>query len=185
MTTMAVMPRATDNWTVDDLAQLPDDDGLRYELIDGTLIVSPAPIPLHQRAVRRLTRVLEESCPPNLEVFFAPLDWQPDERNSLEPDLLVVANEDVGDTRITSPLKLAVEVLSASSRLRDTTLKYAKYAEGGVASYWIVDPATPSIVAYDLHDGRYVEVANGTGDDKVTLERPFPVTVTPHDLVTR
>lgn len=132
MTTMAVMPRATDDWTVDDLAQLPDDDGLRYELIDGTLIVSPSPRPIHQRASRRLMLVLEAACPPHMEVFYAPLDWQPDRRNSLEPDLLVVAKEDIGEENITAPLQLAVEILSPSSRLRDTQLKYAKYEEGGV-----------------------------------------------------
>ncbi|WP_166346997.1 Uma2 family endonuclease [Phytoactinopolyspora limicola] len=183
MTTMAVMPRATDDWTVDDLTQLPEDDGLRYELIDGTLIVSPAPNFTHQRVARRLTLLLEEACPPHLEVFFAPLDWQPDRRNSLEPDLLVVAKDDLGDGPITAPLRLAVEVLSPSSRLRDTKLKYAKYAEGGVASYWIVDPAEPSLVAYDLHDGQYVEVARGASHDAVTLNRPYPVTVTPSSLV--
>ncbi|WP_216852801.1 Uma2 family endonuclease [Phytoactinopolyspora halotolerans] len=182
---MAVMPRATDDWTVDDLAQLPEDDGLRYELIDGTLIVSPAPRPIHQRACARLSFLLQASCPPDLEVFFAPLDWQPDNRNSLEPDLLVVAGEDVGEENISAPLKLAVEILSPSSRLRDTTLKYAKYAEGGVESYWIVDPGVPSIVAYDLRDGTYVQAASGTGSDDVLLKRPHPVTVTPSDLVTR
>lgn len=185
MTTMAVMPRATDDWTVDDLAQLPDDDGLRYELIDGTLIVSPSPRPIHQRANARLFVLLQASCPEHLEVFFAPLDWQPDRRTSVEPDLLVVAKDDVGEENIIAPLKLAVEILSPSSRLRDTRLKYAKYEEGGVLSYWIVDPAEPSIVAYELHDGRYVEVAGGSGDDEVSLDHPYPVTVTPSSLVSR
>jgi Uma2 family endonuclease len=73
--------------------------------------------------------------------------------------------------------------MSASSRLRDTTLKFAKYAEGGVASYWIVDPSGPSIVAYERVDDAYVEVARGSGDDAVTLARPYSVTVTPADLV--
>lgn len=77
-----------------------------------------------------------------------------------------------------------MEILSRSSRLRDTTLKHAKYAEGGVASYWIVDPDTPSIVAYRLQDGAYVEVARGAGDDRVVLDHPYPVTVVPFALVT-
>ncbi|WP_162449757.1 Uma2 family endonuclease [Phytoactinopolyspora mesophila] len=182
MTLMAVMPRATDDWTVDDLTQLPD-DGLRYELVDGMLLVSPAPTPIHQRAVRQLTLALEAACPSHLEVFFAPLDWQPDQRNSLEPDLLVVAKKDIGEKLITAPLRLAVEVMSASSRLRDTTLKFAKYAEGGVESYWIVDPSKPSIVAYDLRDGEYVQVGYGDRDTSVALANPFPVTVVPASLV--
>lgn len=182
MTSMPVMPRVTDDWTVDDLAQLPD-DGLRYELVDGMLLVSPAPRPAHQRASARLFLLLAAACPAHLEVFYAPLDWQPDRRSSLEPDLLVVAKDDIGVENITAPLELAVEVLSPSSRLRDTTLKHAKYAEGGIASYWIVDPAAPSIVAYRLTEGRYVEVARGQGDRAVRLEHPYPVVVTPGDLV--
>lgn len=183
MTTMSVMPRATDDWTVEDLSQLPD-DGLRYELVDGMLLVSPAPRPLHQRASARLHLILAAACPAHLEVFYAPLDWQPDRRNSLEPDLLVVAKDDIGEANITAPLALAVEILSPSSRLRDTTLKHAKYAEGGIESYWIVDPAEPSVVAYDLEQGRYVEAARGDRGTPVRLERPYPVVVTPADLVT-
>lgn len=182
MTTVPVMPRATDDWTVDDLAQLPD-DGLRYELVDGTLIVSPAPRPIHQRVVFRLGRVLDDYCPPDLEVFVAPLDWKPDRRNCLDPDVLVVAKDDIGEEYISRPLKLAVEVMSASSRLRDTTLKFAKYAEGGVESYWIVDPSGPSIVAYELIEDAFVEVARGSGHEAVSLVRPYSVTVTPSDLV--
>lgn len=184
MTTMQEMPRVVEAWTVDDLDGLPEDDGLRYELIDGALVVSPSPRPKHQRVSRELFLVLHGACPPGLELFFAPLDWQPDQWNSLEPDLLVVAKDDVVEGPLTRPLRLAVEILSPSSRLRDTKLKYAKYAEGGVASYWIVDPdGGPSIVAYDLVDGEYVEVARGSGDDEVRLERPYPVTVRPAGLL--
>lgn len=60
MTVMAVMPRATDDWTVDDLEQLPD-DGLQYELLDGILLVSPAPIPPANSA---MTAVNIVSSPP-------------------------------------------------------------------------------------------------------------------------
>ena len=42
--------RVRGEWTVDLLEQLPD-DGLRYEILDGILIVSPSPIPIHQRAI--------------------------------------------------------------------------------------------------------------------------------------
>jgi Uma2 family endonuclease len=183
MTTMPVMPRVSDDWTVDDLESLPEGDGLRYELVDGMLLVSPSPNVPHQRASRQLLRLLDAACPDHLEVFHAPLDWQPDRRNSFEPDVLVVAKADLTDRVITAPLALAVEILSPSSRLRDTMLKFVKYAAGGIASYWIVDPDEPSIVAYDLVDGAYVEVARATGEQTVTLERPYPVTVTPAALV--
>jgi Uma2 family endonuclease len=79
----------TDGWTVDDLAAFPD-DSLRYEIIDGVLLVSPSPALPHQRAITRLNQVLAVACPTDLEVFVAPLDWQPAVNRSFEPDLLVV-----------------------------------------------------------------------------------------------
>jgi Uma2 family endonuclease len=95
-----VAPRAGEEWTVDMLELLPA-DGLRYELIDGILIVSPVPVPKHQRAIGRLYRIFGDNCLDDHEVFFAPLDWQPDMRTSLEPDVLVVAKDRIGEKNIT------------------------------------------------------------------------------------
>lgn len=46
-----------------------------------------------------------------------------------------------------------LEVLSPSTRLKDLRLKHAVYEESGVASYWVVDPAAPSLRGYELTDG--------------------------------
>jgi len=178
---MTVMPRQSYDWTVDDLESLPD-DGLQYELLDGLLLVSPAPIPVHQRAVRNLLLLLHSACPPHLEVFFAPLDWQPDDRTSLQPDLLVVAKDRIGPKRINANLALAVEVLSPSTRRKDMVLKRSKYEDVGVPSYWIVDPDAPSFVAYDLVDGAYVEVARADGDKGADVVSPFALCVVPSGL---
>ncbi|HKA05225.1 MAG TPA: hypothetical protein VKD67_12890, partial [Acidimicrobiales bacterium] len=56
-----------DGWTVDDLYQLPD-IGVRYELFDGSLLVSPSPILRHARATNRLRRLLERQAPDDVEV---------------------------------------------------------------------------------------------------------------------
>lgn len=182
MGVMTVMPRTGEEWTVDDLDQLPD-DGLQYELLDGLLLVTPAPVPVHQRAIGNLYLLLRAACPPGFEVFPAPLDWRPDLRTSLQPDLLVVRNEDVGAKNVTAPLVLAVEVLSPSTRRKDLLLKRSKYEDSGVASYWVVDPAAPSILALDLEQGRYVTVAETTGEEPAALQRPFALEVAPADLV--
>src|SRR6185312_12513444 len=63
--------------SVADLEAFPD-DGHRYELIDGVLVVTPAPVPLHQRAVLRLAMILEEATPPGHELFVAPLAVHPE-----------------------------------------------------------------------------------------------------------
>ena len=185
MTFMAVMPRDSREWTVADLALLPD-DGLQYELLDGVLLVSPAPVPLHQRAVTRVWSLLNDSCPPaGLEAFVAPLDWQPDLRTSLQPDVLVVRDEDVERTNIRKPLVLAVEVLSSSTRRKDQVSKRSKYEDCGVSSYWIVDPDEPSVLVLDLVDGHYVETGRAAGSAELRVERPFPLVITPSALVDR
>ncbi len=84
---MTVMPRDHE-WTVADVANTPD-DGLRYELVDGVRLVSSAPRNLHQIVLGELNDVLRAACPAGVRVMFAPTDYQPTLRRSLQPDLLV------------------------------------------------------------------------------------------------
>ena len=174
--------RVDGEWTVDLLQTLPD-DGLRYEIIDGTLIVSPSPVPRHQRAILRLALLLTAACPPDHEVFIAPLDWQPDRRTSLGPDLLVVRKDRIGETNITQTPTLVVEVLSPGTARIDRRLKFSRYAEGGIEQYWIIDPRAPSVEIYRLVDGDYLLVAQGRDDEIVTVTDPFSLSVVPRGLV--
>ena len=180
---MGVWPDHIDGeWTVDDLETLPD-DGLRYELLDGTLIVSPAPVPRHQRALLRLAILLTDSCPADHEVIVAPLDWQPDRRTSLEPDLLIVRKDRIGEKNITQTPAIVIEVLSPGTARIDKMLKFSRYQEGGIEQYWIMDPRVPSIEVYQLADGAYQLLAQGSGTDAVPVAGPLTVTVVPLDLV--
>jgi Uma2 family endonuclease len=181
MTTVTVMPRESVEWTVHDLDLLPN-DGLQYELLDGILLVSPAPTRRHQRAAARLFALLDRSCPAEMEVLFAPLDWRPDGRTSLQPDVLVLENQDLESTAAESMI-LAVEVLSPSTRRKDTILKRSKYEDEGIASYWIVDPEAPSITALELIDGRYVMVGQAADEESLIVEKPFPVSIVPATLI--
>jgi len=170
------------DWTVEDLRALPD-DGLQYELADGVLLVSPAPRPAHQRAIGRLLIELSASCPPELEVFVAPLDFQPTARRSLQPDLLVVRKEDVGELAIERPLLLAVEVLSPSTRAKDLLVKRALYEDSGVAAMWVVDLEEPSITGWALREGHWGDELRASGDEEFRSDAPFPVVVCPAALL--
>ncbi len=137
------------DWTIDDIRALPE-DGNRYEVIDGELLMTPSPTWLHQRAVRRLSRLLEtyaESI--NLECMSAPAEVAFSRRRVVEPDVFVVPLvegklasrfEEVGR------LTLVVEVISPSSARSDRYKKRHLYQSEGVPEYWIVDA-----------DARYVE----------------------------
>lgn len=178
---MTVMPR-DHAWTVDDLSRTPD-DGLRYELVDGVLLVSAAPSTVHQIVLVELLALLRGACPPAARAMVAPTDYQPTRTRSLQPDVLVVWRRDVGEASITAPLLLAVEVLSPSTRSVDLLLKRGLYEESGVAAYWVVDPLVPSVRAWALRDGAYVDAGHAEGRQQLHIEQPFPVTITPQDLL--
>lgn len=185
MSVMPVMPReprAERLFTHQDVDGMPD-DGRRYELLDGMLLVSPAPIVTHQRALARLVPLLSAVTPPGVELLFAPLDWRPDELTSLQPDILAFRPEAAAERSITGGLVLAVEVLSPSTRRKDLWLKYSRYQEAGVEEYIVVDPAEPSLVAYRLADGKFVEAGRAVGEEPITLDGAFPATVVPAALV--
>lgn len=176
-----VMPRDHE-WTVADLGQVPD-DGLRYELCDGVLLVSGSPSVAHQRAQSRLFALLLGACPADHEIFVAPMAYQPTDRRSFQPDLMVSRLDDPSQDARRLPLLLAVEVLSPSTRSVDLLLKFGVYAESGVRAYWVVDPAVPSLTTWALVDGRYVETGSAAGHEALELERPFAVRVVPADLL--
>jgi Uma2 family endonuclease len=179
MTTVTVMTRDTP-WSVEDLDHLPD-DGLQYELFDGMLVVSPAPNIPHQRAVGACGRLLHARCPPELEAFVAPLDFQPSQRISLQPDVLVARRDSLGVKNLTIAPVLVVEVLSDGSK--DLILKRGIYQRTGVASYWVIDPHLTTFTAFDLVEGAYRREVEVRGTESATLHLPFTVTVCPADLV--
>ena len=170
------------HFTLADLEALPD-DGNRYEVVDGMLLVTPAPLPLHQTAVLELAVALRARCPEDLKVFVAPVDFRPTPARSVQPDVLVCRRTDVGQRTIEKPLLLAVEVLSQSTSLADRVLKRRLYEQAGVTSYWIFDPAEEELTVLELQGDVYVERAVVTGKDAFEADLPFPVRVVPADLV--
>ncbi|WP_395725316.1 Uma2 family endonuclease [Nakamurella sp.] len=101
MTTMTVMPRDHAEWTVDDLDGLPD-DGLRYEHLEGILLVSPAPSRVHQRVAFKLGSSSTGRARTIWRSSRQTLDWQPEDRTSLQPDVLVLADRDLERTAATA-----------------------------------------------------------------------------------
>ena len=151
------MPDTARHYTVDEVLAFPD-DGNRYELVGGELLVTPSPAQRHQIVLDELYAQLRAYVKPHAHIaraFFAPADiiWGPDEY--VQPDLFVVpANEVTGDWRDCRTLLLAVEVVSPSSARADRVTKRRLYQRRGVATYWVVDP-----------DARLVEVWH-PGDDR-------------------
>lgn len=129
-------------YTADMVRAMPD-DGNRYEVVYGELLVTPAPRLWHQVLVTRLSLALGlylERHPVG-ELLTSPADisWGPDVL--VQPDVFVVPSEEVRTltwSRIRT-LLLVVEVLSPSSVRQDRFIKRLRYRQAGVPVYWVVD----------------------------------------------
>lgn len=168
--------------TEDDLATMPD-DGHRYELLDGTLLVTPSPNLGHQRCVGSIFLLLHSARRPEHMVLVAPFDVRLSHITVLVPDVLVARRTDLTPARLEGPPLLAVEVLSPSTHHIDQGAKRLAYEAAGVPAYWLVDPDVPSLTVLELEDGRYVERATVAGDEPFHATVPFPVTVVPAGLL--
>ena len=115
---------------------------LPVELINGEVMMSPTPVPAHQRAVGRIFKLLD-SLIPDGEVFVAPLDVYLDEANVVQPDVMWVAEKSactILDSYVQGAPDLVVEVLSPSTARHDKSTKFRLYEQYGAREYWLVDP---------------------------------------------
>lgn len=137
------MPAAAHRWTANDVRALPD-DGNRYELVSGELVVTPSPRGLHQVGVWTLAKYigawLDQSRAGRL--LGAPADVSLGEDEVLQPDLFVyetASGRQLREWTDISALLLVIEVLSPSSARYDRQLKRRRYQRARVPEYWIVD----------------------------------------------
>ena len=150
---MAAHAHRTD-WTVDELDAL-EDDGKRYEIIDGELFVTPAPIDTHQVVVGELYARLRAYVRAEKlgTAMTSPADVRRGDRtrNRVQPDVFVMRL--VEGKRPAYPyevhdLALIIEVLSRSSVRQDTGIKRELYLREGVGEYWIVDPDARAVARW-------------------------------------
>lgn len=141
------------DYNIDDYLTIPD--GIRVELIDGVIYDMATPTNIHQalivKIVSRLNDFIEKNkgtCVP----FVAPLDVKPSEEDNktmVQPDVFVVCDRDIAKKRFfESAPDLVIEVLSPSTKKRDSGIKMRKYKETGVREYWIVDPVQKLVVVH-------------------------------------
>ena len=167
-------PNPAVKFTYQDYLHTPDDQ--RYELLDGELIMAPAPNLGHQRIDTklgwRLAQFVEEK---NLgEVFSAPCDVVLSDTDVVQPDLLFVSHRRahllLGGANVLGAPDLVVEILSPSTAGRDRTLKRGLYAKHGVKEYWLIDPDARTVTVLRLGESAFeVEAIYGEGQ---TLTSP-------------
>ena len=181
MDAMTLLPqsRPLGRADLDALRDEHPDDGHRYELIDGVLVVTPSPSFPHQDVSGGLFMLLRQASPADLVVLYAPFDVALADDTVMQPDIVVARRSDLTHRDLPVAPLLAVEILSPSTRRFDLTLKRSRFEAAGVASYWVIDPIELSLTAWNLVDGRYVEVADVRGDETFAATRPFAVEIVP------
>lgn len=113
---------------------------------------------------------------PHGELFFAPLDVTLTDKNILQPDILFVSDarkEIIKPERIDGPCDLVIEIISPTTRRRDSLEKMELYRKAGIPHYWLIDPDENNLEAFFLKDENYSLVATGA-PDRMFYHPQFP-----------
>lgn len=142
---MSTSARPDSRLTYDDFLLFPD-DGQRHELIGGEHYVAPSPNRRHQQLLGRLHVALAVHLadhPAHGEVYLSPFDVVFSRWDVVEPDLILVAGDQLAiltEKNIVGAPALVVEIASPSTRRRDQQLKRRLFEAQAVREYWMVDP---------------------------------------------
>ncbi len=153
-------PPPQGRWTYEDYKRLPD-DGWRYEVIEGELLMSPAPSTNHQDISANLEFAMMNFVREKKlgKILHAPTDVRLGELASpVQPDILFIRQERLNIIKkdwVEGAPDLIVEILSPSNWIDDRRTKYRVYAQAGVREYWIVDPDKRQIELFALRGSDY------------------------------
>lgn len=179
-------PPRPEGWFADDLDHLPDAPR-HTELIDGALVFMMRPRRSgYGRLVTALERTLIDQAPADLMVE-RDMTIRLDDRNRLEPDLLVTTAPHEPDRTWYAPedVLMVVEVVSPESAYRDRTVKLRKYAEAEIRHHWRVEEDTgpPVVYAYELDEPTSSYAAMGSHRHALRTEMPFAISLDLDGLV--
>jgi len=146
--------------TYDDYVTFPDQDGIRKEIIEGELFMSPAPAIKHQSISKKLFRMLEDFITQHKlgEVWYAPCDVIFSNINIVQPDILYISNQNIEiltALNVKGAPDLIIEILSPSTIENDRIYKKLVYEKFGVKEYWIVDPQEEMIEVWALKGANF------------------------------
>jgi Uma2 family endonuclease len=167
------VPHPNIRFTYDDYQSLPESMDRRYELLDGDILMVPAPTTAHQRIARNLGYLLIGICrQQGLGVIYqSPLDvvfGHGKDREVAQPDIVLISRARIGmitPKEIQGAPDLVVEILSPGTEDRDRGYKRTLYGRCGVREYWLVDPEQQRVEVYCQRQGELaLTLTLGVGD---------------------
>ncbi|MCO5993538.1 Uma2 family endonuclease [Actinoallomurus rhizosphaericola] len=172
------------SWTIEEVLALPE-NGMRQELIEGRLVVSPVPPKPHQWAAKQLERLFDAAAPPgtaaNREVN---LQLGAD---LLIPDVMVAsvaALSDDGSSMNAADVTMVAEILSPGNTAFGRAWKSQRYAEGGVPFFMEVElSGIVQVTVAELRGRGYAKIADAHAGEMLKLAEPFELSFDPAELV--
>ena len=162
-------------FTYSDYLLLPD-NGKKYEVLDGELIMSPSPSPVHQNILLNLATILKLFVEQNDlgKIFIAPCDVVLSEYDVVQPDIIFIAKQNehiIGESHIHGSPDLIVEIFSPHSVKFDCDIKRKIYSRHCIQEYWMVDPTAQKVQVLRLQQGSLRLTMELSSND--TLNSPF------------
>jgi Uma2 family endonuclease len=159
----------------------------RCEVIDGDLLMSPAPTPYHQEVLQRLfvalLRFVQERN--RGKVYLAPCDVLLTEFDIVQPDILFVATARlgiIGPKYISGAPDLVMEFFTEPSAYRDMVVKKSLYARHRIPEYWLVDLQAKRIEVLTLGTAGYESSVVAEGEAPAASRHPTGFAVRPADV---
>lgn len=171
-------------WSEDEYLALPEDNA-RVELVDGSLLMTPAPGGLHQQIARRLANLLEAAAEPGTEVLEA-VNVRVAAGRILIPDVVVTRLAADHVVFPASAVELVCEVVSPSTVAQDRILKAQLYAAAGIPAYLRVEMSKSGgllLVLGELAGATYAERERAETGMSVQLPKPVAMALGPGDLL--
>lgn len=158
-------PQTATRMTYEEFMALPEDEYTRAELIEGELVLNPAPFFRHQIVAGNIYHALRNYLAQHRigRAVMAPADVVLSRENVVQPDVMVFLGENLSLMHWKNAQRapdIAVEVLSEGTHRRDTVTKRRLYAQHGVQEMWIVDPDEASVTI--IRNGQEVFVVADT-----------------------
>ncbi len=163
----------TTHLTFEEFQNLPEDEGKRYELDEGELLMTPPPTVLHNRIRDRIFLGLREFVNnQDLGEVMLEMDFRLGPMTVRRPDIAVVSSEhlqriDVERWPVDGAPLLAVEVISPGNAAQDIARKIAQYLRFGCRSVWVVYPALHQIEIHSSTESRKIQKPSTLKDEAV------------------